>query len=339
MHISIDSSSANQRFDKFLRKYFKQYPEVSLWDIFSRIRTWAIKVNNRKTKENYRLQPYDTITWDDSIITDKSIYTVQKSKKQKIHTYPLQKIKDMLVYEDTHWLVFNKPPHIVMHPGSKHATDLSLHDIMKSYLYQTKQNLATETFHPSFCFRLDKNTSGTIIAAKTYKALQYLNQIIRERKVSKTYYTLLLWHVKAPKTINAPLFKWYDKASGKGKMFVNTTKWVEAKTHIVPVHHYTIPHIWAITLAKIQLFTWRMHQIRIHAAYWGYPVLWDLMYGKQVINRLLSKKYKAQRQLLHSSTYWFFDIFTNKQISFTSPLPEDFTLWWHLWEQLSWNKL
>jgi len=325
MHIKIDDTAKDQRFDRFLRKYFKPYGEIRLSDIFSWIRKWAIKVNMRKQKENYRLQRWDVVAWDDSIVTDLNAKDAKRSKKEKILHYPLEDAKQIILQENTNWLIFNKPPRLVMHPGTKHGHDLSLHDIMKSYLLQTEQQLASETFHPSFCFRLDKDTSGVVIAAKTYEALQSLNEQIRERKTNKTYVAVVLWTAPDQWTIEAPLFKWFDRASWKAKMFINKQKWVEAKTSFTTKKYRDHPVLWPISLIEVELYTWRMHQIRIHMASLWHPILWDITYWDAPSNRITNKELQIHRQLLHSRKYWFFDIFKDTRTSITTDIPEQFT--------------
>ena len=97
----------------------------------------------------------------------------------------IDKIQQLLLHEDENWLVRNKPAGITMHRNAD-SKDFSLDDYLKSYV-KKKKIQTTDTFRPSFCFRLDKDTSGVVIAAKNYSSLQYLNELIRERKTSKMY--------------------------------------------------------------------------------------------------------------------------------------------------------
>lgn len=324
MRIVIWPNEADQRFDRFLRKYFKPHPEITLGDIFSWIRKGAIKVSDRKRNEEYRLKEGDIITWDDSISTDKKAGKLTAPKQQKIASHSLDQIKSMLIYEDENRLVWNKPAGLVVHPWDKHTSDISLHDMMLSYLQQTGQRISSTTFKPAFCFRIDKDTSGLIISAKTYDALQYLNEQIRERKVHKEYRAIVEWLFPKEQLIDAPLFKGYDQKSGKGKTFINDDKGVEAKTLakcIMTEHHKELGDI---SLLNVQIYTWRMHQIRIHVASVGHPIVGDLTYGNPPLNRIATKKCGVTRQLLHSYTYWFFDSFKNTRVSRTAPLPMDF---------------
>ena len=324
---TIDESSAWQRLDRYLRKYFKHTPEISLGDIFSRLRKWSIKVNRKKKKQNYRLVEWDVIEWDERIVTNKKAWEATKPKSAKITDTPLADLQAMLLYEDEHRLVRNKPPQILIHPWDKHTTDITLHDLMVSYLKQTDQRNATQTYSPSFCYRLDKDTSWVVISAKTYASLQYLNEQIRERKTNKRYMAVLVGDMSTSNdtiTVDEPLFVWYNRKTWRSQTFINREKGKESKTDFMLQEVVDHPVLWPISLVHVKIYTWRMHQIRAHAAHIWYPVLWDLTYGIPAINRRASKKMSITRQLLHASTYWFFDIFGDTKRVFDASLPDVF---------------
>jgi 23S rRNA pseudouridine955/2504/2580 synthase len=334
MHHTISEHDHNQRVDRFCRKYFKSYPEIKLGDIFSRIRKWAIKVNNKKTKEDYRLQCGDIIGRDENITTEKKAADATQTKAKKITSIDLTAIRTMIVYEDDYWLVFNKPVDMVMHPGEKHNTDLTMHDMMQAYLRQTWWAQRTETFSPQFCFRLDKDTSGILIAAKTYDALQLLNWLIKARAVEKVYETILIWELTQKRTVDAPLFTWFDKKFGKGKTFVNHETWKEAHSTFIPQATIDHPLLWPVTACTVLIKTWRMHQIRVHAQHIWHPVLWDTMYGNPALNRIASKKLWIIRQLLHSQSYCFYDTLSHKRMHFKTFTPDSFTTLMHQWNNV-----
>jgi len=326
--ITIDESSADQRYDRFLRKYFKHTPEISLGDIFSWIRKGSIKVNGRKRKQDYRLALWDIVTRDENIATNKKAETVLKKKTAKIADLSLALLQEHVVAEDDHFVVWNKPAHMLIHPGDKHTTDITMHDMMVSYLHQTDQRNANQTYSPSFCYRLDKDTSGIVISAKTYEWLQhtilvgdlsYLKQNLSRHALRK----YVAFETKRI-SITAPLFVWYNRSSGRSQSFINKEKGKESRTDLHLVETIKHPELWTLSLVKIKLYTWRMHQIRAHCAYVGMPVLGDLTYGIPPINRKASKLW-VTRQLLHASSYWFFDEFQNKDVSYTTPLPQEFT--------------
>ena len=325
MKISIGPQEADQRLDKFLRKYFKKHPEIKLGDIFAWIRKGVIKVNGKKQKPEYRLQ------LDDEIQINQDIKDLLKSpsqilitKDQKSHNLSLKDLKKQILFEDDNWIFWDKPAWVVIHPGNKHLNDLTLNDYLHAYLRLTTQRPKSKTFVPSFGFRLDKDTSGIIVAAKNYEALKYLNQLIRQRKTQKQYLALVGWKLSQPLTIQEPLFRGFNKKFWRAQMFVNQQKWVEAKTQIEPIKTLDHPILGPISLVKAILHTWRMHQIRVHLAHKWFPILGDILYGDNQLNQLLAKKLKLTRQLLHSHLYGFWDKFSKKNLQVTSPLPSEF---------------
>lgn len=324
LDLTITDNESGQRLDRFLRKRCRDQHDIGLSDIYAWIRKGACRINGKKAKENYRLIVGDKLTWHETK-TEQSITELTAPKQQKIKSYHLEKIQKMIVFEDENRIVWNKPAGIVTHPGKDHDTDMSLHDIMKSYLFQTKQAVTSDTFNPSFCFRLDKDTSGIIISAKTYAALQWLNEQIRDRKVSKRYLTIVAGQAPDQLRMEGALAKGYDNKFGVAKMQIDSKEGKDSLTTTTTITSYQHPHLGRISLLDVTLYTGRMHQIRVHLSNAGYPILGDLMYGNPVTNRL-AKKEHIIRQLLHSSTYSFRDPFTQTQQQFTAPYPEDFNL-------------
>jgi len=328
MEITITSDNANQRFDRFLRKYCKQYPDVSLTEIYKGIRKWFIKINARKAKENSMLKEWDIILIKDMFELWKHNPNAAKSIKdrQKEHINRT-KIKKRIIDETPDRLVRNKPAGIVMHESAQHYKDLCMHDYLDEYLIKTDKTFKpwwTETFKPSFGYRLDKDTSWVLISAKTYNALQYINKIIRDRDIDKYYMTIVAWDF--PKTFEntKALEKTYNKITDKAEVKISENRGkdslTQARCHTTRQH----PELGTISLVKVKIWTGRMHQIRVHLADAGYPIVGDLLYGNQVINRKLNKHCKIQRQLLHCRNYSFYDEANKITRSREAKLPEEF---------------
>lgn len=191
MEIKIDLNQANQRCDRFLRKYAKPYPQVRLSDIYSRLRKGDIKLNGKKVKEETRLQEGDILSIPQELFGKKDPKLLLTQKERKLKKIDIDELETWILYEDQDWLVFNKPAGIVLHPSNNHRNDLCMNDYLEYYCdYKGyKKENKNQTFKPSFGYRLDKDTSGVLIAAKNYEALQYINQIIRERAINKNYKT------------------------------------------------------------------------------------------------------------------------------------------------------
>ncbi len=318
----VDYNIAKQRFDRYLRKHFKQYPEIKLSDIYSWIRKWMILINNKRAKEDYRLLLWDEIKFNNIEKWEKKPKELAVSKENKIKKMKIEDIKNIIIYEDQNWIVFDKPAGVVAHPWNQHTNDLCMNDYLERYCELIKISKTESTFKPSFGYRLDKDTSGVLISAKNYEALQYLNEIIRNREIDKEYKTIVWWEIPKKLIVEKSIEKIYDKKFGSSRMIVSENG-LSAKSEFC--NEKTVEHdvLWKISLVDVNIYTGRMHQIRVHLSSQGFPVLWDIIYGNPVLNRKLYKQLKINRQMLHCSKYSFKNL-DGKKISFESKLPEDF---------------
>ena len=329
MEIKIDKTASDQRFDRFLRKWFKKYPHVRLADIYSTIRKWLIKVNGKRAKEEYRIKVGDIIQIDDKVqMGSEDLSLLISQKDRKLEKVDMKKLQQQILYEDGHWIVFDKPAGIPMHPWNKHRNDLCMNDYLDKYAEEYK----TTTFKPSFGYRLDRDTSWVLIAAKSYEALQYINSIIRERDIDKYYLAFVIGKFPEHLIIKKPLTKTYIKEFDRSQVNVDYDNWLEAKTECWLEQFIKHPQLGPISLLKIKIHTWRMHQIRVHVSSEWFPVLWDIVYGNPSVNRILYSSLGINRQLLHCRKYSFLDPFQNDQITFESPIPEDFQKILHPWK-------
>ncbi len=314
MEYKIKDSEKEQRFDRFCRKYFKPYTEIKLWEIFTYIRKWIIKVNWKKTRENYKLQLGDIVYINDGIIKNLSM-----PKENKVNKLSSKKIRKIILQEDKDYIIFNKPAWLVVHAGNKHYNDITLNDYLKQWININNIN-TSETFNPALCFRLDKDTSGIIIWWKTYDAVKHLNKLIRERKTKKKYIAIISGSIQN-QSVKVPLLRGFDKRFGKAKMFVNS-KWDITQTDFKLIETAIHPILGKISAVEAILHSGKMHQIRVHLAHIKAPIIWDLMYWNPIINRLSTKKLWITRQLLHSRQYWF--DYKKKKYNITCPLPNIF---------------
>lgn len=310
MKITITSEEAWQRFDRFLRKYLKNY-DITLSQIFQLIRKWKTKVNNQKKPNNYKIN-----IWD-QIYIHPEIKKLNQTKQEKVKNINQTYIKQLIIYEDINWIFFNKPAKTPTQSWTKQENKITMIDILRRYTTSK-----SKTFSPMFWFRLDIDTTGIIVAAKNYNALKYLNHIIKQRQTDKKYIAILSWHLDEKITVKKNLYRKYDKKVWKDLSFPDDN-WDYAKSIFEPIQNQQI--YWEnITLAKVKIITWRMHQIRAHAKYIWTPIIWDLLYWEQATNNLFLKKLGINRQLLHCYKYSFYDKFQGKQISIKSNYPKDF---------------
>ena len=253
MEYIIDKEYEDVRLDRFLRK---KYEDISLTEIFKGIRTGKVKVNEKKSKENYRLQLGDIV---------KVFFNGGETKEEKpvsIENKEIEKIKKSIVYEDERVLIFNKKNNMVMHKGSGYEYGIS--EMIKSYL-------KNENFN--FVNRIDKATSGIVVGAKSLVVTRELSEEIRERKVDKKYYILVEGKVKRREfQIKSYLKKLEDKV-------VELEQYEEGAKESLSFFK-VVEYGKNCTLLEGTLGSGRTHQLRVQLASMGNPIIGDSKYGK-----------------------------------------------------------
>lgn len=278
--IDITANEANQRLDRFLRKYFKDVP---LTEIYRMLRKKTVRVNGYGKKENYRLTIGDTV----EIPLEKS----HDKKADKI----IEAGKDFdIVYEDENLLITDKPPGLIIHPDINHKEN-TLTDQVLYYLYKSGRYIpeVEKTFAPSPVNRLDVNTGGLVLFAKNYDALQALSEMVRERYVSK-YYICAVRGIMKDSEIKSNLIKDTDK-----NIVVISDKKVEGSKEI-HTKFKTLRTSGDYSLVEVELITGRSHQIRAQLADTGHPIIGDTKYGDKNVNEHFKRTYKLKGQFLYA---------------------------------------
>lgn len=279
--IIVKENDVNQRLDNFLVKVF---PNVSKTLIFKLVRTKKIKVNKKRTEPDYRLVLNDEI----SIFYNFDEAKINVEKKDQTWNFLDAKNKIDVVYEDKNLIVVNKPPKLVVHSDLKHEADTLINRVQK-YLYLKKEydpELENQ-FAPSLVHRIDQNTSGLVVVAKNYLALQTLNEIFKNREIDKRYLALLYGKITPSQQTITIYLKKEDKF-----VTVYKTKHPEAKESITS---YTLLRYLKnkYSLVDVELFTGRTHQIRATFNYLGYPLVGEQKYIKKDIDKDTRFKYQC----------------------------------------------
>ena len=288
--IIVNSEMEGMRLDRYLRKSFKNEP---LSRIFSAIRSGDVKINGKKSKENYRLLLNDKV-----IIKNLSIGNIKKSekaenkiKKLQISQNELEKYKKMVIFENEDFFIVNKAEKIPMHKGTGHKYGLS--EVFKK-IYKS-ENI-------NFANRLDFETSGLVIGCKTLKFLRYISEKIRENKVHKKYFAIV--HNREFKNENEFLKSNSEKNKSNFKIenYLTTAenKVIVSKNPISKESKKSITYFKYINIEKlknqreildllkknkyislldIELVTGRKHQIRAQLADKGLFIVGDRKYG------------------------------------------------------------
>jgi 23S rRNA pseudouridine1911/1915/1917 synthase len=256
-----------------------------------------IVVDGKKVKPSYILKNGEKIIVDIPVVKDSPL------EPQSI---PLD-----IYFEDEHMMVINKSAGMIVHPTGKVKTGT----LVNAILFHCQGNLPgiNGVNRPGIVHRLDKETSGLMMVAKTEQAHHYLTNQIKERKIVKKYMALVHGVLKERAGyIEAPIGR--DKKHGN-KMAISDTASREAKTYFEVIRQFE-----SFTLLLLRLYTGRTHQIRVHLKFIGYPVVGDKIYGiRKEKNQLIT----MQRQALHSHYLQFTHPVTGKVMSFTSILPDD----------------
>lgn len=264
MEYIIDSSFHEVRLDRFLRKKYENTP---LTEIFKGIRTGKIKVNGKKSKENYRLKEGDVV---------KVLLTGGETEVKsfmKISPKDMESLKKGIVYEDDKVVIFNKEADMVMHKGSGHEYGLS--ELFKSY-YKTDEF--------NFVNRIDKSTSGLVIGAKNLTVTRELAEEVREGNTEKKYYILVDGIVSK------------DKFTLKTYLKKEETKVVELDSYEEGAKE-SISYFKVLrrgkkkTILEAKLETGRTHQLRVQLSSLGHPIVGDGKYGKAGKNMFLFSYY------------------------------------------------
>lgn len=227
-------------------------------------------------------------------------------------TEPLAEAEDIpldIVFEDEHLLVVNKPKGMVVHPAAGNYTGT----LVNGLLYHCKGNLSgiNGVLRPGIVHRIDKNTSGLLVVAKSDIAHNSLSEQLKEHSITREYHAVVYGHLKNESgTVDAPLGR---HSIDRKKMCVTEKNSKNAVTHYEVLEEFR-----DFTYIKCVLETGRTHQIRVHMAYIGHPLAGDDVYGpKKVITELCG-------QCLHAAKLGFNHPVSGEYMEFESPLPEIF---------------
>lgn len=274
----ISENDAGQRLDRFI---IKAAPHLPASVMYKGIRTKNIKVNRKRANIDQRLQTGDLV---ELYLKDELL---QPGEKQYDFLTAGKKLH--IVYEDGQILLADKPEGLLSHGDEKEFSDTLINRI-KRYLYEKGEYdpKAEHSFAPALANRIDRNTGGIVIAAKTAEALRILNQKIKDREIEKTY--LCLVH-GTPRPAHALLTGYLTKDTDRNQVTVSQTPAPESRT--IVTEYTVLAAKQGVSLLEIRLHTGRTHQIRAHLASVGHPLVGDGKYGKNAADKKLGFKHQA----------------------------------------------
>ena len=282
-------SEAALRLDKLLALRFPQHSRTYFQYL---IEQGCILVNGKQLKKREKVKPGDDI---------EICFLLTEELSLEAEPIALD-----ILYEDDDLIAVNKPPGMVVHPAPGHPRGT----FVNALLHHCRTLGSQDPLRPGIVHRLDKDTSGVLIAAKTSCAHSRLVALFSERKIKKTYIAICIGTPKEG-LIDAPISR---HSIHRQQMTVCPIRGKEAKTIVRVLSKNAF-----LSCVELQLITGRTHQIRVHMKHLGAPVLGDPVYGSIGIN----KKFNAERQLLHAACVRFSHPIHGKEIEIKAPLPSD----------------
>lgn len=315
--IKISATEAGQRLDKLLAKYMEAAPKSFFYKM---LRKKNITLNDRRAEGNERLEAGDSVKL---YLSEETIEKFRKAETAAMRT-ETDKAKEELsiIYEDKNLLVINKPAGMLSQKAR--PEDVSLVEYITEYLLNkgelTKEQLAY--FRPGICNRLDRNTSGIIVAGKTLEGLQKMGELFRERTMDKYYFCIVRGQVERKQAIEG----WLYKNHSHNKVTISREK-TEGSEYI-KTEYEPLAQNEEFTFLKVKLITGRSHQIRAHLESIGHPIVGDGKYGDVRVNKFFKKTYKLKHQLLHAGELHMPKVSgaleAVSEMVFTAPLPDYF---------------
>ena len=297
--LNIKKEDIGIRLDKVLLKKFNSLSFIKIQKL---IRIGFFKVNNRKVKSNYKVNEADKIVYSNNSITEnkfkKDISSIIIKYKKEIAD-----IKKNVIFEDNFLLVINKPYGIPVQGGNNVNFNI---DLILPIL--CKNNSSIRLVH-----RIDKNTSGILLLAKTKEVAQNITMLFKENKIKKKYLAIVEGKLtKIIGKITLPVTK--KKTAGMEKMVIDPYSKVKAETS-----YKVIDYKKGLSLLEVYPKTGRKHQIRVHLQSINHPILGDNKYNKTNDD---NKKISSERMHLHAKEIQF--VLKNNKYFFKAPLPNFF---------------
>ena len=316
--IVADPNQGLLRIDKFL---MDRLPNATRNKVQAGIKDGFILVNGEEVKPNYKVRPDDVIT-------------VELPEPPRDTEVVPEDIPLDIAFEDEHLLVVNKPAGMVVHPAYNNWTGTLVNALV--WHFQHLPEMEGNEGRPGLVHRIDKDTSGLLVIAKTEKAMNGLAKQFFDHSIERTYYAVVWGEPEESGTIDVHLGR-----SLKDRRV--TTAFPERDFGRTAVTHFKVlKYLRYVSLVQCNLETGRTHQIRAHMKYIGHPLFNDVTYGgDQIVKGTQFSKYKAfvqncfktmPRQTLHAKSLGFAHPVTKEHMQFDSELPEDFKNLIEKWE-------
>ena len=285
-YFTVTEQEIDLRLDKLLSLRFPQFSRTYFQNL---IEKGCVLLNKEVVKKRQKPELEDEV---------EVCFELTKELDLSPENIPLK-----ILFEDNHLIAVDKPAAMVVHPAPGHPSGT----FANALLYHCKNLPCEDSLRPGIVHRLDKDTSGVLIAAKTQQAHQKLVEAFSNRSIEKTYLAIAIGKVQEG-LIDAPIKR---HPVHRKEMAVDPSG-KEAKTFC-----NLLSYNGSFSLASIRLITGRTHQIRVHLKHRNTAILGDSVYGNEGLNR----QHKVLRQLLHAHEVRFSHPITGEPLSITAPIP------------------
>lgn len=288
----ITPEMEDERIDKCISGYMEDLSRSYVQKV---IKDGSVSVNDTTVKANYRVK-----------VDDRVRFVIPDSVEPDI---PAQEIPLDVLYEDRDILIVNKPKNMVVHPAPGHYEGT----LVNAILYHCRGELSgiNGVLRPGIVHRIDKDTTGSVIVCKNDEAHRAVANLLKAHDITRKYRAVVYGNVKEDQgTVNAPIGR---HPNDRKKMAVNEKNGKRAVTH-----YQVLERFGQYTYIECQLETGRTHQIRVHMASIGHPLLGDAVYtGRKA-------PFHLEGQVLHAMTIGFVHPGSGQYVEFEAPLPEYF---------------
>lgn len=293
--LSVVEDDAGQRLDNFLFRNLKGVPKGHVYRL---LRTGQIRVNSRRSKPDYRLQAGDELRLP-PVRQGEAQSAGQPSGRERTA------LKAAIIHEDAHLLILDKPAGMAVHGGSGQSLG-----VIEALRALQPAHASLELVH-----RLDRETSGCLLIAKKRSTLRALHAAIREGRIEKRYLALVAGRWEGgERVVSAALEK--NRLQGGERMVKVAAGGKPAESHFRPVSRFR-----RATLVEVTIPTGRTHQIRVHAAHIGHPIVGDDKYGDREVNKYF-RSLGLKRMFLHAHSLGFVHPATGEPVAASAPLDD-----------------
>lgn len=293
IEFKIEEALAGERIDKFLSD---SLPDVSRSYIQKLIKDGQVTVNQKTVKSNYKLNAGDLLSMEEPELQEPDI---------EAEDIPLD-----ILYEDSDFLIINKPKGMVVHPSAGHYSGT----LVNALMHYCKEDLSgiNGVLRPGIVHRIDMDTTGSLLVCKNDFTHNHIAEQLKVHSITRVYHAIVHGVIKDDEgTINAPIGR---HPIDRKKMSINHKNGKEAVTHYKVLKRFK-----NFTYIECRLETGRTHQIRVHMSSIGHPLLGDSVYGPA------KSPYKLQGQTLHAKTIGIIHPRTEEYVEVNAPLPEYFS--------------